>query len=73
MSEEAGVLVALFAGLLSGFLLFSGFGYTPVPTALHECVDEGEDEEEYDRVHEQADDLTPTVQVEAAAWERDAK
>ena len=57
---ERGVLCLLVAfGLLSRLLLFTGLGYAPVSAALHECVDEREDEEEYDGVDEQADDLGP--------------
>src|SRR5918993_3847923 len=71
--RSVGLLVAI--GLLSLLLLllFTGLGYASVPAALHERVDEREDEEEYDGVHEQADDLALGIHVEAAAGEGHAE
>src|SRR5215218_1878568 len=69
--SSVGLLVA--CGLLSRLLLFPGLSDTPVSTALHKRVDKREDKEEYDGVHEQADDLAPAVHVEAAVGESHAK
>src|SRR5215207_1393808 len=54
-SEGRGVFrVVLGAAWLFRLFLFAGLGYAPVPVALYESVDQREDEEEYDRVDEQA-------------------
>src|SRR5215203_2147901 len=66
-----GLLVA--SGLLSRLLLFTGVGHAPLSAALHQRVDKREDEEEYDRVDEQADDLGPGVHVEVAVGQHPAE